>query len=93
MLQYRTSVISKKEADLRGGLFVMREALDEYAAAKGGCPSSLKALIDLGYLRAIPRDPMTGSESTWQFERTATHCDVKSGAPQMARNGTAYRNW
>ena len=92
-VQYRSSVASRNETTLKSKLFVMRDALDEYQAARRGCPSSLQTLVDLGYLRAIPEDPMTRSQTTWRFERTATTCDVKSGALEKARDGSSYGNW
>jgi hypothetical protein len=90
-LQYRASVAD--EDNLKTSLFQMREAIDQYQADRRECPPSLQALVNAGYLREIPRDPMTGLQTTWRFLRRANTCDVKSGAPQVARNGTSYRNW
>jgi hypothetical protein len=36
--------------------------LDQYHADKGHYPSSLEALVDEGYLRRVPMDPITKAE-------------------------------
>lgn len=57
-----------KEAVLRTNLHTIRDVLDQYYADKQRCAESLQALVDEGYLRQIPLDPMTGSRDTWQTE-------------------------
>ncbi len=54
-----------KEAVLRTNLRAIRDVLDQYHADKGHYPPSLEALVDEGYFRAVPRDPMTKSNETW----------------------------
>ncbi len=53
------------EAALKTNLRTMRDVLDQHLGDKGYYPSSLEALVDEGYLRAIPEDPITGSSETW----------------------------
>jgi len=55
-----------KEAVLKEDLFTMRSCIDQYLADKGHYPPSLQALVDEGYLRRIPEDPITRSAETWQ---------------------------
>ncbi len=55
-----------KEAVLKEDLFTMRSCIDQYLADKGHYPPSLQALVDEGYLRRIPEDPITKSSETWQ---------------------------
>lgn len=55
-----------REAVLMESLFTMRSCIDQYLADKGHYPSSLQTLVDDGYLRAVPVDPVTRSASTWQ---------------------------
>ena len=55
-----------KEAVLKEDLFTMRSCIDQYLADKGHYPPSLQALVDAGYLRRIPEDPITKSTETWQ---------------------------
>jgi prepilin-type N-terminal cleavage/methylation domain-containing protein len=54
-----------REAVLRTNLRAIRDVLDQYHADKGHYPPSLEALVDDGYFRTVPRDPMTRSNETW----------------------------
>jgi general secretion pathway protein G len=56
-----------KEAVLLTNLHTLREVLDQYYADKQRCAESLEVLVDEGYLRDIPIDPMTGSKD-WTTE-------------------------
>jgi general secretion pathway protein G len=103
IVQYRHSVVLTKETVLRDDLFKMRDAIDQYYADKGQYPSTLEALVSDGYLRALPKDPMTNSTTTWQAipaEPDAANptaepgvYDVKSGADTPAADGTKYSDW
>ena len=103
IVQYRHSVVLTKETVLRDDLFKMRDAIDQYYADKGQYPSTLEALVSDGYLRALPKDPMTNSTTTWQAipaEPDAANptaepgvYDVKSGADAPAADGTKYSDW
>lgn len=54
-----------KEAVLRTDLRTFRDVIDQYYADKGKYPSTLDVLVEDGYLRALPIDPMTKSAETW----------------------------
>ncbi len=54
-----------KEAVLRQNLFTLRDVLDQYYGDKGHYPEELTDVVDAGYLRAVPVDPITGSNETW----------------------------
>jgi len=54
-----------EEAVLQQNLSVMRDALDKHYADAGRYPSSLDELVSKRYLRAIPKDPFTHSNTTW----------------------------
>lgn len=88
-----------KDVVLRKDLQVLREAIDHYAGDKGSYPASLQALVQDGYLRTIPVDPITGSASTWILVPPPKGgvggvYDVHSGAPgQSAHDPTPYRQW
>lgn len=56
------------EAALKTDLRTMRDVIDQYYGDKGRYPPSLEALVEEGYLRAIPIDPMTKSAATWEVE-------------------------
>jgi len=53
------------EAVLKTNLHTLRDVIDQHYGDKGKYPSSLQALVDAGYLRAIPIDPMTKRSDTW----------------------------
>ena len=54
-----------REAVLKTNLRTLREGLDQYYADKGRYPASLEALVEDGYLRSMPEDPITRSADTW----------------------------
>ena len=103
MTQYRTSLIHAREATLKEDLFRMRDAIDQYYADKGQYPSTIDALVSDGYMRKVPEDPFTKSNSTWQSipaepdpnNPTAEPgvYDVKSGSEATALDGTKYAEW
>jgi general secretion pathway protein G len=103
MVQYRRTIIYSKEAVLRDDLTKMRDAIDQYYADKNEYPPTLSALASEGYLRDIPKDPITESNSTWQevpAEPDSSNptagpgvYDVKSGADSTALDGTRYSEW
>ena len=100
---YRTSIIRAKEAVLRNNLFTMRQLIDEYTLDKQKAPQSLEDLVSEGYLRLIPRDPFTRSNTTWQEEMEDTLMavdqtepgivDVRSGSEHVSLEGTPYNTW
>ena len=53
------------EAVLKTNLRTMRDVLDQFYGDKGHYPPSLDALVENGYLRKIPVDPMTKKSDTW----------------------------
>ena len=93
---YQTSVVKAKEAALRQDLFTLRDVLDQHRADQGKYPASLEALVSAGYLRAIPKDPFTGSTTSWQEMTDVMEggtFDVFSGSELVGTNGTPYNRW
>jgi general secretion pathway protein G len=103
MSQYRNSLQYGKEAVLKEDLFRMRDAIDQYQADKGKYPATIEDLVTDGYLREVPKDPITNSADTWQTVNAEPDpanpttqmgiYDVKSGAEQQALDGTSYSDW
>src|SRR5438093_13055131 len=50
---------------LRQDLRILRDLTVQYRVDRGRYPDSLQALVEAGYLRAVPRDPITDSDATW----------------------------
>ena len=100
---YTTSIRRSKEAVLHEDLFRMRDAIDQYYADKGHYPADLPALVADGYMRTVPKDPLTVSTDTWQLVMSEVDAanpnaspgvyDVKSGAPGTALDGSNYADW
>lgn len=57
--------IRAHEAVLKTNLRTMRDVIDQHYGDKGKYPTSLQALVDEGYLRKIPIDPITHRTDTW----------------------------
>jgi general secretion pathway protein G len=53
------------EAVLKTNLRTLRDVIDQHYGDKGKYPTSLEALVETGYLRKIPIDPITKSSETW----------------------------
>jgi general secretion pathway protein G len=97
---YNQSIIRSKEAVLADNLFTMRSAIDQFTLDKHRAPQSLEDLVTAGYLRQVPKDPITGAADTWQVEQEDVMSsvdqqqpgitDVKSGAEGTAADGRPY---
>jgi len=57
--------IRAHEAVLKTNLRTIRDVIDQHYGDKGKYPTSLQALVDDGYLRKIPIDPITHRTDTW----------------------------
>jgi len=100
---YLRNVQAAKEAVLREDLRVMRTAINSYTVDKEKAPQSLDDLVTGGYLKAVPKDPITGRTDTWQTTQSDTLDsvdqtqggidDVHSGAQQVGTDGTMYNTW
>src|SRR5262245_45043651 len=97
------------ESVLKTNLRTMRDVIDQYHGDKGMYPPSLEALVEKGYLRKVPTDPITKSADTWVlvYEEEDPDAppaeteqgdepgiiDVKSGSPLASLDGTPYAEW
>ena len=54
-----------QEAVLKTDLVTFRDVIDQYYADHGHYPPGLEALVEKGYLRKVPIDPITKSADTW----------------------------
>ena len=61
----RTAPLKAREAVLKADLYQIRSCIDQFLGDKGEYPDSLQGLVDAGYLRFVPIDPITRSADTW----------------------------
>lgn len=97
------AIRNAKEAALKEDLHVMRDAIDSYTMDKNKAPQSLDDLVQSGYLKVIPVDPMTHSADTWVTATDDTYADldqtepgitdVHSGSDEVGSNGQPYSSW
>jgi general secretion pathway protein G len=100
---YIRAVQKAKEAVLREDLHTLRTAIDSYTVDKEKAPDSLDDLVQAGYLKSIPKDPMTSSSDTWITNQSDTMTDINetqggmddvhSGSEGIASDGTTYNTW
>jgi general secretion pathway protein G len=101
--QYRTAQRKAREAVLMENLARIRELLDQYKSDKTNYPASLQTLVDDGYLRKLPADPITGRTDTWEEVREDLGqnadpnvqpgiIDVKSTAQGTTLEGIPYHD-
>jgi general secretion pathway protein G len=100
---YIGTIRHAREAVLRDDLFQMRSLIDQYTMDKQQAPQSLDDLVTGGYLRALPKDPFTNSNTTWQpvqdnslmsLDQTDSGIvDVHSGSEETSSDGTPYSSW
>jgi general secretion pathway protein G len=96
-------VRSANEAVLREDLHTIRNAIDSYTIDKQKAPQTLDDLVQAGYLKVIPKDPITKRNDTWvpvqedtlmSIDQTQSGIDdVHSGAQMNASDGTSYSTW
>jgi general secretion pathway protein G len=91
-----------REAVLKEDLHVLRAAIDSYTMDKQKGPQSLDDLIQDGYLKSIPEDPMTHtkdwvtntSDALYSLDQTDPGIDdVHSASEELGSDGQAYSSW
>jgi general secretion pathway protein G len=99
---YNQSIVRSREAVLRNDLFELRSLISQYTLDKQKAPQSLDDLVSGGYIKVVPKDPMTG-EANWEVvqedilltvdQQDPGISDVKSASSATASDGTAYSTW
>jgi general secretion pathway protein G len=101
---YQGSIKRARESVLRQNLFTLRSVISQYTLDKQKAPQSLEDLMQAGYLKQIPRDPIT-DKADWtvdQEENTIMSpdeqdeggiTDVHSASAAIGTNGSAYNTW
>jgi general secretion pathway protein G len=101
--KYKTAIVHAKEAVLKEDLHTLRAAIDSYTMDKQKAPQSLDDLIQYGYLKSVPTDPMTDSNATWVTDTSdSLHSidqtdpgidDIHSGSDETGSDGQPYNTW
>ena len=99
---YSQAIVRAREAVLRNDLFELRKLISQYTLDKQKAPQSLEDLVQAGYLKEIPKDPMT-REANWEPKQEEVLLsvdqqdpgidDVHSASNAMSSDGTAYSTW
>jgi general secretion pathway protein G len=106
---YQWGIIKAKEAVLRETLYNFRSTIDQFYADQGKYPDSKEDLVSKGYMRAITKDPFTGSNETWVTVEPPPPptpsgssggadigkvYDIKSGSDKISpTTNTPYNEW
>jgi general secretion pathway protein G len=101
--KYLTSLKASREAVLKEDLHVLRQQIDAYTNDKEKAPQALDDLVSAGYMKSIPEDPMTHSNTTWvaatddsvqSLDQTDSGItDVHSGSSEQGSDGRPYSEW
>jgi general secretion pathway protein G len=101
---YRNSIQRGREAVLHQNLFTLRDLISQYTLDKQKAPQSLDDLVSAGYLKQIPKDPIT-DQNDWVVEQQEDTImsadeqdqggidDVHSASSAVGTDGTAYNTW
>ena len=100
---YTRSITRSKESVLKNNLFTLRTVIDEYTYDKQKAPQTLQDLVNEGYLRQVPTDPITNSAESWKLimedpgntvnQQEPGIFDVRSGSDKTSLEGSPYSEW
>ena len=99
--QFQKTIMHARETVLRDDLFKMRSLIDQYAADKGKLPQSLDDLVTAGYMRELPKDPITDNrdwviatgDDPYSTQGGTGITDVHSASGDVSSEGTPYSEW
>jgi general secretion pathway protein G len=99
---YQHSIWRAREAVLRNDLFTLRSSIDQYTLDKQKAPQSLDDLATAGYIKTVPKDPIT-NEPDWVTVQEDTLMaidqtqpgivDVHSASSNVSTDGSTYNTW
>jgi general secretion pathway protein G len=99
---YNQSLVRAREAVLRNDLFELRKLISQYTLDKQKAPQGLDDLVTGGYIKVVPKDPMT-TEASWEVEQEDVLLSVDqqdpgisgvhSASSAISSEGTAYSSW
>jgi len=99
--QFQKTIMHARESVLKDDLHKMRELIDQYAADKGKLPQSLDDLVTAGYMRELPKDPITDNkdwviatgDDPYSTQGGTGVTDVHSASGDVSSEGTPYSEW
>ena len=96
--RYFRTLDKSKEAVLRMNLAQTRDALDKFYEDNGKYPENLATLVEKKYLRNLPLDPITDSDTNWiivapEQPEMGGVTNLHSAADGEASDGRPYKNW
>ena len=99
---YNQSVVRARESVLRQDLFELRSLISQYTLDKQKAPQGLDDLVSGGYIKVVPKDPMT-NEANWEVvqedvllavdQQDPGISDLHSASSATGSDGTAYSTW
>lgn len=99
---YNQSIVQARESVLRSNLNTLRNVISQYTLDKQKAPQSLDDIVQAGYLRQVPVDPMTRLPNWEVVQEDITMAvdqqepgitDVHSASGGTASDGTTYSTW
>lgn len=102
-----TATQHSREAVLKTDLRIMRDAIDDYTLDMREPPHSLQDLVDAGYIRSIPVDPIT-YKANWALDfegpvladpvlspvlEARRVVGVHSSSNRISPDGSKYSEW
>lgn len=76
-----------RETVLKTNLRTLRDVIDQHYGDKGRYPTTLEALVEEGYIRKIPIDPITKSSETWVVVREEVDPDNPPAETETSEDG------
>lgn len=95
----QNSVVRAKEAALKKNLQTIRVVIDDYYADHGKYPEQLESLVELKYVRSLPKDPITEKMDwnlTYEKENDGNFkgiVDIHSSSNETSLDGESYSDW
>jgi general secretion pathway protein G len=99
---YSRSITRARESVLRSDLAELNKLVQQYTLDKQKAPQTLDDLVSAGYIKQVPKDPMTGG-TDWDApqcdvlesvdQQDPGICEVHSSSTAMSTEGTAYNTW
>lgn len=86
---YQWGIIKAKEAVLRETLYNFRNIIDQFHADQGKYPESISELVEKKYMRELPKDPFTNSNSTWVAVEPPADSSPSSSGGSSSGSSTA----